>query len=102
MVGGVSRLERTDGFSERVLRALEWVDTTRQGVHAIGNLERRIRDHRVAGLVLLEGVMAHKHSEPLVAAARHVGLPLAYAAKGGKAALRRAFAELDAALARSG
>lgn len=100
VVGGVSKRERLHEWPERLRSALEWIDTTRQGTHAIGNLEKRIRERRLAALIVLEGVIAHRHSDPLIAAARQVALPHAYAGKGGRASLARALAELETALGR--
>jgi hypothetical protein len=101
IVGGVSRTERLAELPDKVRAAVEWIDTTRQGTHAIGNLERRIKDRRLAALIVLEAVISHRHSDPLLSAARHVGLPCAYAGKGGKASLTRAFGELELALGKA-
>jgi hypothetical protein len=94
VVGGVPRPERARALPKSVAERIEWIDTTRQGTVAIGNLTQRLRARRVGGLVLLEGVVGHRHSDPLVSAARDGGVPVAYAGKGGKGALERALAEL--------
>ncbi len=94
VVGGVPRRERASALPASVGERLEWIDTTRQGTVAIGNLTQRIRSGRVAALVLLEGLVGHRHSEPLVSAAREVGLPFAYAGKGGRAAFERALGDV--------
>ncbi len=94
VVGGVPKRERAATLSPGVAERLEWIDTTRQGTVAIGNLTQRIRGGRVAGLVLLEGLVGHRHSEPLVSAAREVGVPFAYAGKGGRAAFERALGQV--------
>jgi hypothetical protein len=94
VVGGVPRPERARALPREVADRIEWIDTTRQGTVAIGNLTQRLRARRVSGLVLLEGMVGHRHSEPLVHAARDGGVPIAYAGKGGKGALERALAEL--------
>jgi len=73
----------------------EWVDTERDGVHAIGNLPQRIRQNRVGAVVILDRAVQHKHTEPIVAAARDTNTPLAFAGKGGKASLLRAVEQLD-------
>jgi hypothetical protein len=99
IVGGVSKRERLLDWPARLREKLEWIDTTRQGTHAIGNLERRIRERRLAALVVLEGMLSHRHSDPLIAAARQVGLPHAYAGKGGRASFARALGELETSLA---
>lgn len=95
IVGGVVRSERLEFAPREVMERVEWVDTTRQGTHAIGNLPQRIKAGRVAALILMEGLIGHRHSEPLVHVAREVGLPLVFAGKGGRAALARAFISIN-------
>lgn len=73
----------------------EWVDTERDGVHAIGNLPQRIRQHRVGAVVILDRAVQHKHTEPVLAAARDTNTPVAFAGKGGRASLLRAVEQLD-------
>ena len=79
----------------------EWVDTERDGVHAIGNLPQRIRQNRVGAVVILDRAVQHKHTEPIVAAARDTNTPIAFAGKGGNASLLRAVEQLDKRLAPS-
>jgi len=73
----------------------EWVDTERDGVQAIGNLPQRIRQQRVAAVVILDRAVQHKHTEPILAAARDTNTPVAFAGKGGRASLLRAVEQLD-------
>jgi hypothetical protein len=94
VVGGVPRPERARALPRDIADRIEWIDTTRQGTVAIGNLTQRLKGRRVSGLVLLEGIVGHRHSEPLISAARDGGVPVAYAGKGGKGALERALSEL--------
>jgi hypothetical protein len=76
--------------------ALTWVGLEAgRSASAVTALAKRIRDGRLAALVLLNGLMDHKQSEPLLIAAREVGLPVAYADKAGHGALARAFLELE-------
>lgn len=96
VVGGPGR--KATSLPAEVEERLEWIDTTRQGTVAIGNLTHRIRSGRVAALVLLEGLVGHRHSEPLVGAAREAGIPFVYAGKGGRAALERALGDVLARL----
>lgn len=95
IVGGQPHLERLASLHLDKPDLVEWVDTTRQGTHAIGNLEHRIRDKRIAALLILEGLVQHKHSDPLVSAARHANIPNSYGGKGGKAAILHALDELE-------
>lgn len=98
VVGGVARREKLADIPAPIRDNIEWIDTTRQGTHAIGNLEKRIRDRRVAALILLEGLVSHRHSEPLVSAAKRAGVVIHFAGKGAKAALQAALADLEGKL----
>jgi hypothetical protein len=73
----------------------EWIDTERDGVHAVGNLPQRIRQGRVSGVVILDRVVSHKHTEPVVSAARDAKVPVAFAGQGGKASLLRALQTIE-------
>lgn len=95
IVGGPPHLERLAGLNLDIENSVEWVDTTRQGTHAIGNLERRIRDRRISALLILEGLVQHRHSDPLVSTARVTNIPHAYGGKGGRTAIAQSLAELD-------
>jgi hypothetical protein len=95
LVGGVIRSDRLGFLPREVIERLEWIDTTRQGTHAIGNLAQRIKARRVAALILMEGVIGHRHSDPVVHATREVGIPMEYAGKGGRNALIRALISIN-------
>lgn len=98
VVGGPPHLERLKALPAPARENIEWIDTTRQGTHAIGNLERRIRDHRIAAIIILEGLVQHRHTDPLVSAARSVDVPITFAGKGGRAAILLALQELESRL----
>lgn len=100
VVGGLGKKESPQSLASEVPTNTEWIDTRKDGFKAIGNLDRRVRDGRIAALVLLEGSLGHKHTDPLVGAAREKGVPYAYANKGGKASLLRALDELEQILGR--
>lgn len=97
VIGALSR-DRSesvpDGFGDHI----EWIDTERDGVHALGNLPQRIRQGRVAGLIILDRAVKHKHSEPALAAARDAHVPTAFAGQGGRVSLERAFTQLETML----
>ncbi len=95
LVGGVVRRDRIAFAPPEVLDRLEWIDTTRQGTHAIGNLAQRVKAGRVGALVLMEGLVGHRHSDPITHAAREANIPFEYAGKGGRAALARAFISVN-------
>lgn len=74
---------------------VEWIDTGQGGAHAVGNLATRIRQGRVSGLILCDQAISHKHSEPIVAAARASHVPVAFAGKGGAQSILRAFQAIE-------
>lgn len=101
IVGGASPQGRSRILPKPLLAQLEWVDTRHQGTRAIGNLEKRIRERRVVGLVLVEGQVQHKHTDPLLSAARAARVPCAYAGKGGALSVQLAIDEIEKALGES-
>jgi hypothetical protein len=98
IVGGASPLAKSRILPKPLQSLTEWVDTRHQGTHAIGNLERRIREQRVVALILVEGMVQHRHTDPLVSAARMAQVPCAYAGKGGTLAIKTALDEIERAL----
>src|SRR6478735_3623323 len=46
-------------------------------------------------LVIIDRIVSHKHTEPVVAAARDARVPVAFAGQGGKVSLARALAQLE-------
>lgn len=76
----------------------DWIDTARDGVHAIGNLPQRIRRGGVSAVILCEQGIGHQHSEPVVAACRTHHVPLAFGGKGGTLGLSKALESLERSL----
>lgn len=97
VVGALSR-DRSESAPESIAEHIEWIDTERDGVHALGNLPQRIRQGRVAGLIILDRAVKHKHSEPALSAAREARVPAAFAGQGGRASLERALSQLETML----
>lgn len=62
---------------------------------AVASIAARLRSGRIDRLVLLEGLLDHKQSEPIVAAAREAGALFAYAHKGGLSSVRAALFDLE-------
>jgi hypothetical protein len=94
VVGALSR-DRSESLPAGIAEHTEWIDTERDGVHALGNLPQRIRQGRVAAVVILDRAVKHKHSEPALAAARDAHVPTAFAGQGGRASLERALTQLE-------
>jgi hypothetical protein len=99
IVGGTAKPEKLERLRRRTDLELEWVGVDPGSTQPILTLERRIRDGRLGAVVVLQDLMAHKHFEPLLTAARQVGVPWAYGGKAGKASLERALGEIDAMIA---
>jgi hypothetical protein len=97
VIGALSR-DRSESVPDGFADHIEWIDTERDGIHALGNLPQRIRQGRVAGLVILDRAVKHKHSEPALAAARDAHVPTAFAGQGGRVSLERAFTQLETML----
>jgi hypothetical protein len=97
VIGALSR-DRSESVPEGLGEHVEWIDTERDGVHALGNLPQRIRQGRVAALIILDRAVKHKHSEPALAAAREAHVPTAFAGQGGRASLERALTQLEGML----
>jgi hypothetical protein len=95
IIGGISGREKSSALSSRLAEHLEWIDTERDGVRAVGNLPQRIRQGRVGGVVILDRAVSHKHTDPVLAAARDARVPVAFAGQGGKASLARALAQIE-------
>jgi hypothetical protein len=95
IIGALAGREKSGALPPELALDAEWIDTERDGVHAVGNLPQRIRQGRVGGVVILDRVVSHKHTDPVVAAAREAHVPVAFAGQGGKASLARAIAQLE-------
>ena len=95
IIGALAGREKSGSLPAEFALDAEWIDTERDGVHAVGNLPQRIRQGRVSGVVILDRVVSHKHTEPVVAAARDAHVPVAFAGQGGKASLARALAQIE-------
>lgn len=99
VIGALSGRDRASTVPPELAEHVEWIDTERDGAHAIGNLPQRVRQGRVAAVVILDRAVQHRHTEPVVAQAREQGVPIAFAGQGGKASLARALAQIEASLA---
>ncbi|MEI9953352.1 MAG: hypothetical protein WDO74_31350 [Pseudomonadota bacterium] len=95
IIGALAGREKSGALPAEIAADAEWIDTERDGVHAVGNLPQRIRQGRVSGVVILDRIVSHKHTEPVVAAAREARVPVAFAGQGGKASLARALLQLE-------
>jgi hypothetical protein len=99
IIGALTGRDRTESLAPELAKHVEWIDTAREGSGAVGNLPQRIRQGRVAAVVILERAVQHRHTEPVMAAAREAGVPAAFAGKGGGGALARALEQLEQSFA---
>ena len=75
--------------------ATQWVDTEGGSVQALRDLPARIRQGRIFGLIICDQAIGHHQSQPLVAAARALRVPVGFAGKGGGAAIGRALKSIE-------
>lgn len=101
VIGALSGRDRGGALPPELAAEVEWIDTERDGAHAVGNLPQRVRQGRVAAIVILDRAVQHRHTEPVLAAARDSKVPFAFAGQGGKASLVRAIEQLEASLAQA-
>lgn len=94
LVGGLVENKKLELIQRRFGIEPEWIETE-NGVRGVQALEGRILSGNVSAVVVLDGLISHKHFEPLVAAARQTGTPLAYGDTAGTGALKKAFAEIE-------
>ena len=88
IVGGVPNPERlrTLGVEDTV----DWIST--DGMKVMDAVERRISGGKISRVVILDGLLSHKHYRRIITAARKSGVAVTYAGKGGLTALRQALA----------
>jgi hypothetical protein len=77
----------------------EWIDTS-SGSRIVASAVRRIQSGHVFAVIICDQAIAHQHAEPVVNSARNQKIPVAYAQKGGTAALARALESLEGMLAK--
>ena len=94
LVGGLVVNEKLELLRKRFGITPEWIETE-SGVKGVMSLETRIRERNVSAVVVLDGLISHKHFEPIVAATRQTGIPLAYGSTAGIGALSKAFMEIE-------
>ncbi len=98
LLGGVVKQEKLDRLKKHLGGEVEWIATDNGNAQGIASLERRVRDGRVGAVVVLEELIGHRHFAPVVDAARHATVPLAYGAKAGKASIVRALHDIEVML----
>ncbi len=74
--------------------ATDWIDTEGGGRAALG-LATRIRQGRLFSLVICDQSISHQQTEPLLAAARAMRIPIGFAGKGGAGAIARALEAIE-------
>jgi len=100
IIGALSGRDKASALPTALAVHAEWIDTERDGAHAVGNLPQRIRQGRVGAVIILDRVVQHRHTDAVMSAAREADVPLAFAGQGGRASLLRALEQMELALAR--
>jgi len=99
LIGGVAkpdileRVEREHGLE------VEWAALNGRNAEAHRVVLRRIRSKRVGAVVVLEGLVGHSLTVPLIHACKVAETPFAYGGRAGSEQLRGAFGQLELALA---
>ena len=94
IIGGEDHQQKLDRIVRRTRIAIEWC-----GCEDGERIARRVREHHLAGLVVLDGLGGHSKLATLMKAARENNLPLAYANKGGIESIVLALRKIDARFA---
>lgn len=94
LVGGLVENKKLELIQRRFGIEPEWIETE-NGVRGVQALEGRILSGNVSAVVVLDGLIGHKHFDPLVDAARQTGTPLVYGDTAGTGALKKAFTEIE-------
>lgn len=77
LVGGLVVNEKLAWIARHYGFTPTWIETE-NGVKGVQSLEGRILDGNIAAVVILDGLISHRHFDPVVAATRQTGTPLAY------------------------
>lgn len=94
IIGGEDHQQKLDRIIKRTRIAIEWC-----GCEDGERIARRVREHHIAGLVVLDGLGGHSKLATLMKAARENNLRLAYANKGGIESIVLALRKIDARFA---
>jgi len=93
IIGGEDHQQKLDRIIKRTRIAVEWC-----GCEEGERIARRVRDHHIAGLVVLDGLGGHSKLATLMKATRESDIPLEYANKGGIESIILALRKIDARL----
>ena len=95
LAGGMIIPEKLVSIKERWGLDLEWHEIDHDNPRASQNLVTRIREGKIGGIIILEGVMRHSTFRPVTEACKINHVPYAMGDKAGIASLQGAFAELE-------
>lgn len=99
LFGGITKQLKLDRVRERLGVQVEWIETASEGTKSTSGLERRVREGRVACVIVLDELIGHKHYDPVVAGARRARVPVGYGGTAGIGSLKKACAAVEAMLA---
>lgn len=89
LLGGEVHRPKLDRLRAQSELAIEWAPMS-----AVQTVVRRVKARDVAAVILLNGLVHHSGVGSLMRAVRLHNVPLAYAARAGRASLERAFDQL--------
>ncbi len=99
LIGGVTQTNTVDRCERELGLLLEWVPVIGANSHAQRNVVGRVSRGTLGAIIILEGLVGHRLSGPLVRACKLVGTPFAYGGRAGSEQLRAAFRDLEQSLA---
>lgn len=99
LVGGIKKNEVLSQIELRYGVSVEWVAAQGANARAVDAFVARVKHGKLGAVVILEGLFGHSQVIPIVQALKSHEVPFAYGDRAGTESLRRAFAELESALA---
>lgn len=94
IIGGLPVTAKVDALRGYGVHA-SWENAYHDASRIVKAVEARVRNSSCAAIILLDKLMGHKTSRPLLAACRATGLPVAYGGRGGIGELRGALEDLE-------
>lgn len=97
LVGGIIEKKKLAWIKQHYGFTAEWVET-HNALKAVQSVRSRILGGNVAAVVILDGLVSHTHTAPIMSAVRLTETPLAYGDTAGTASLRKAFQQIEGSL----
>jgi hypothetical protein len=98
LVGGVTQTSTVDRVQRELSLCLEWIPVIGQNPAARRNVIGRIKRGKVGAVIVLEGLVGHSLSGPVLRACKTTDTPFAYGGRAGSEQLHAAFRSLEESL----